>query len=73
MPILEPSARIIPTLIPIPARLEIYSTIEAEALLIDFSESPASITTHELNCRVGVRQPAIIGVGNEICRVDTAS
>ena len=29
-------------------------------------ESPDSISTHDENCLVGVRTPAIIGVGSEI-------
>ena len=59
-------ARIEPAPIPIPAFLEIYLTIEVEVALIESRLSPDSIRTQELNCRVGVLRPAMIGVGKEI-------
>jgi hypothetical protein len=43
-----------------------YLTIEVDVALIESSESLVSSTTHEENCLVGVRTPAIIGVGNDI-------
>ena len=68
-----PSARIRPALIPMPARCDTYLTIADDVALIESRLSPHSINTHELNWRVGVRTPAIIGVGNDILNNETAS
>ena len=65
-PICEPTALSLPALIPRPAFFEMYLTIEVDVALIESYESLVSSTTHDENCRVGVRTPAIIGVGNEI-------
>ena len=43
-----------------------YLTIEVAVALIESRESPDSIRTQELNCRVGVLTPAMIGVGSDI-------
>ena len=43
------------------------------AALMESKSSSDSIKTQEENCRVGVLTPAIIGVGNEILKVDAAS
>ena len=44
-----------------------------EAALMESKSSSDSIKTQEENCLVGVLTPAIIGVGNEILKVDAAS
>ena len=44
-----------------------------EVALIESNESPHSINTHELNWRVGVRTPAIMGVGSDNLNKETAS
>lgn len=68
-----PSALIRPALSPISARCETYFTIALAVALMESRLSPHSINTQKLNCRVGVRTPAMIGVGREILKVDTDS
>ncbi|MNP34037.1 hypothetical protein D3C76_1273060 [compost metagenome] len=62
-----------PALMPIPARWETYLTMALEVALMESRLSPHSISTQELNWRVGVRTPDMIGVGREILNVETAS
>ena len=47
--------------------------IAPEDALIESRSSAVSIKTQEENCLVGVRTPAIIGVGNEILKEEVAS
>ena len=65
-PTRAPAARMEPAPIPIPAFLLIYLTTEVLVALMESKESPDSISTQDENCRVGVRTPAITGVGSEI-------
>ena len=55
-----------------PARCDTYLTIALEAALIESNESSHSINTQEENWRVGVRTPAIIGVGSDNLKVEIA-
>ena len=62
-----------PALMPMPARCDTYFTIALVVALMLSRLSSHSISTQLENWRVGVRTPLIIGVGNEILKVDTAS
>ena len=62
-----------PALMPMPARWETYFTIALVVALIESRLSSHSMSTHELNWRVGVRTPLMMGVGSETLKVDTAS
>ena len=62
----EPTALSLPALIPKPAFFEMYLTIDVDVALIESNESLVSSTTHDENCRVGVRTHAMIAVGKDI-------
>ena len=64
--ILLPRARMAPPLTPMPARFDTYCImVEAVAPILS-KLSSHSIRTQNENWRVGVRTPAIIGVGSEM-------
>ena len=69
----DPSARIEPAPIPIPAFCEIYLMIAPEVAVILSKESAHSNNTHDEYCLDGVRTPAIIGVGKLILNFERLS
>ena len=62
-----------PPLMPMPARCDTYLTMALVVALTLSRSSSHSISTQELNWRIGVRTPAMMGVGSEILKRDTAS
>ena len=66
-------ALILPAFIPMPARCDTYLPIAISDAKILSSVSSESTRTHDANCLIGVRTPAITGVGILILNNDIAS